>query len=1267
MKLTKNEFSGGRNTDTNKSILQPNQYLEAHNLELVADSNFYALQNIKGTTYLKEILNDATVEEIGAFATKYLISDTLKSCITYFTVNSTTFNIWCYDTEANQLYALYQETIAVDYNTPDRVIDAINYPENGIDFLYFTDDFNELRFIKCEIPGSYSPNFLTAFDVSLQRKGAVGAIALTSISSGGNLLSGTYQFAYRACDPINKRFTKWSAITNPVHVYDASNSSNVIHAGIGLLTDRKITLSITPSTDEATNLGYIQLAVIENVASTFPVTASLLEYTPYSTSLTFEYKANTRVGTISLDDLTVDLAQIETVKTLRVSNNRLFGGNVKYVNLVPENDPVITSGSVITKADSNTDAFSGDDFASRYVGYWRGEVYRFGIVYEDGDGNKSSVIPLDLSGVTNNQISGGLMDLKFPSRSTSNTWTLFNNSGKIQSIGLKLSFSNQVTWAKKVHIVRLPRKKNILFQTPVIPMMGVNGIGALGNYPSNYVTKYGNASNTSAQPQTQAKVLIPKNLFWPEMRSIIRRALDTFTSSQGEALISQIGTGYQFSMIFPSPNMYGDAPFVFTGVEKLDFVDRTLVRLNEITFDPVKSPLVLNGDDVNTNISGNFYGLSDGDYFFDSAWAAKTIIDTDIAITDYQYFDNLSQPSSVAGVSVLDYAALQTTGVALGYQPNIQRSAVIKIGTNVDDLNNKSGGVAFANGTLGQFISGGEEIVSGTGLFYESASTLTNKYINEYASFSNNGYVNALSIANVKLNLNDNRYGDLNSFHEYQFTGSSHTFSPSEVTSLEAGGTVTVSDLEIWGGDCFVGPQVFKVCDSTYSVMNEMNNITGPDTSANLLSKWGLYYQGTVLLNTHVLTLPVAVENAGQYVTVVLESEYNGEVRDFDVLTEAGSINGIPYLNNTTKDTIRTPLTYKYNINLSRQNSQKVFESLLQFSFQQTEFHARVPYSDLKVYNSDQAGFDVWRVADFVDLPEQRYGITSLAVASDSLYAIQEKGIIYLPIGERQIEQTDASTLAVRTGDVVGRPIVVDSKRGSQHLRAIVETGKVVYIPDNINKSMYVLAGTELKEITQDNQLIFRTLFDSTLSGKAVRGVFDFVNNQYWLIASGKCEIFNEKGMWVGDYEFEPYSAVYLKDIFVTDKEGNSLRIYSQTDETLPVMLAGVEVVPRVKFCINPDENFSKTFDVLMLATSDRLLSGDITVENESAIGNQTVTGIDFDVPSVEGNFRIPTPRDSNGFRLRGLRALLTIRWQDLRAYLQAVYTKYDLSKRSPF
>src|SRR5690606_25337791 len=101
------------------------------------------------------------------------------------------------------------------------------------------------------------------------------------------------------------------------------------------------------------------------------------------------------------------------VKTLNVKDNRLIAGNVHYTDLEFDNGtPEIASGTIISDATTGVDSFSDDEFASNRKGYWRGEVYRFGVVYTDEFGNKSPVIPLDLSGVTDNAISGSLTDLK---------------------------------------------------------------------------------------------------------------------------------------------------------------------------------------------------------------------------------------------------------------------------------------------------------------------------------------------------------------------------------------------------------------------------------------------------------------------------------------------------------------------------------------------------------------------------------------------------------------------------------------------------------------------------------------------------------------------------------------------------------------------------------------------------------------------------------------------------------------------------------------
>jgi len=1279
IRRTINNFLRGRNVDDSKAIISQDQYLEAHNLELIGDGTFNSLRNIQGTTLLKNIINNSTVKEIGSIPVKFLIGGVSKRCNLYFTITSTLFKIWCYDIDSNALYELYEEGV----ETQDRLIDAVNYPEGGVDYVYFTDFYKGLRFIKCELPSPYTANYLTSFDISLQRKGAVGSIALSSIASGGSLLSGTYQFTYRMADPTNKRFTKWSSLTNPIHVYDAANSGSIIHAGIGLLTSRKITLSITPSTAETDNFDYLQLAVIDNVGASaagytadniFVPTASLLEITAIpSTSLTFDYKANTRIGTIPLSDIVVDLAQIETVKSLKIKENRLMGGNVKYTPLEFDNGtPSITSGSIATRVDSNQDAYSSAEFSSKYLGYFRDEVYRFGVVYEDEDGNKSPAVALNLSAITGNQITSGT-DMKFPGRHVSNTYSLFNTSGYIKGLGLNLNgIVNHPSWAKKIHIVRLQRRKNILFQSPIIPMVDIYGIGALGNYP----TVYNNGATVTvadAQPMTAGRILHPKNLFWPQMKGIVplpdNTGSGTNTKKRGEASLTNQSYS-NFLMMWSSP--YTTEPYTFIGSEKMSVIDKALLRLDLFTGNPSKTIAVISGDDINTNVSGNFYALNAGDYFFDPNWVAKSIpsFEKNVPIVDSENFVNFGETASVSGVSVMDYEAMQTTGVNLGYKPNIQKSTVIQIGgLRFPDITTQgvttSTTTNFANGILNSYNNGGGSVIGSSGIKYESFTSVNNNYVTDttylpYANFSNRSIVNACNIVNVTLGLGDDRYGDATSFHEYISTGATYTFTPSEVATLESGGSVSVN-MEVWGGDCFIGSQTFKIADSAYSVTNQVTASQGAD---QLISKWGLYY-----LNSYgrAMCIPVALENVGQYITVILESEYNGSVRDFDTLVERSpAVNGMPVVNNTSNEVIRAPLSYSYNINLSKQNSDKIYVTKPQYSFVENEFPARMIWSDIKIYNSDQAGFDIFRSADFYDLEEQRYGITKLALAGDNLYAIQEKGVTYIPTGERQIEQTNADTLAVRSGDVIGRPVVVDSQRGSQHIRGIVETGNVIYLPDNINKSIYALSGTDLQPITKDNETLFRTLFSNTLNESEVIGFYDFIRDEYLLIAGGRVEVFNPKIGWVGDYEFTPSSGVFNKNLFVTGKVGSTLSIYSMYTGSVN-QLFGVTVTPRVKVCINPEGEIAKTFDVLMLPATEALDEGDMVIEQDTARGNQTISGINFDVPSIENVFKMPVGRDSNKARARGMRALLTIKWKNIQSALSSLHTKYYPSKRTPF
>jgi hypothetical protein len=1423
---TFNVFQGCRDTDTDPSIITPDRYLSAYNVELSGEGKYNALTNVAGTSVIGDIsalINPSTESIVGTYPTKYSIDGTIVDCLTVFTLGDK-FRIFCYRLDTHGITEIFNEFSNYALaDLPNITFSVINYPENGYDVLYFTDFRKEMRKLRCSITTPFTQP--TAYQLSLGRKGALGTITLNSISAtGGSLLTGSYQLAYRMLDPLSKSTTKWSTLANPVHIYSQNNGDDPVYAGVGLGTTRKIIWEIRPSEIELANYNYIQYAIVENVFTEPQTTADISDVRIVNAVggvITFEYKANTSYGTIPLTDITVDLAAIDTVKTLTVSANRLFAGNIKYrsfpfdggiptppppvtvdgpsawVNTPPVADwalgavpftsintggqsqfivdnvatlsgytysftitinvmntgaytpavdievglldasyvllssqsqsysgpgnkvitvtlspsavgswlgvrcrnntpfetknvqliaaqynapsavsgPRITSGNFIVDVQSSVDAYSSDYVSSTKIGHFRNEVYRYGIVYSDENGNKSPVSPLDLGSlISDNQITAGVPDVKFPDRSVSTTYSLLDTGGNIKALGLHFNgISGHPTWAAGFEIVRMKRKKNIVFQTPIIPMYELNGVGSLGEYPARYGYLNAGTDDPSAQPQTAGSTYVPKNFAYPEIRGTERNTVRSGSGATGmvpgEIKMNRVGS-YNYAMIFPSDSMYTTTnPYLFIGNETLDVVDYALLKCDANSFStpPTVVPSPNLGNYVNTSVTLSMYATGDAQYFYNSAQGGKAIETTmkNMKISDYEFFNFGDASRSVSGVFVLDYEGMDTKNTQFGFKPSIQKSAVVKLQNSIPDLSNITGGVLFKDGTLNKLASGGF-VFGPSGLVY--ASQIKNDYM-----FSDPGYtdqtsnVSAVPIANMLAGLSDDRYGELTSFGEYISTGAKYTFTANERALLRSGTDVSVN-LDVWGGDCFISYHSFKVCDSTYSIVNQGKYYLQYYNASDVSLLWGRTYIMPGPDPNHSISLPVAVKNNGQFIQVLLESEYNGGVRDIDTIP-LSNFTAIPRFVGNEEAQARSPLAYKYNQNLLILNQQKIYVPKQQYTFEQNDFQARVVWSDTKIYNSDQAGFDVFRVADLYDLEETRYGITKLARAGDAVYAIQERGIVYLPIDSSQMESTDGGTIAIRSGDVIGRPIIVDTIRGSQHMNSIVETGGLIYVPDAINKQIYVLAGQEVASIVENNETRFKTFLGGSIPEANLTGIYDPVKRQYWIInaSTHEAELFNEpRRGWVSTFEFNPAwksgTSVLGKLIFGSE---NTLHLmYSG----IPGTMFGDTKEPRVTFVINPDEALSKTFDDIMISSTERMKSLDIIVKRELDLGNQIIPTISLDDLSIEGNFRVKTARDSAGARPRGIRAEATVRWKDtVMSALQSFWTKYRLSSRTPW
>lgn len=1303
----RNTFDGGLDTDINKSFMPTNKYVLAENVNLSGFNNkFFSLENVKGQSDFATLFNygDNVNDILGVYKANFKIAtEENVPCIVVFAVANTgagyKYRIYAVRLTGGTVYELYQKDIGVWAGVYDGtlVVDAARNTEGNIDTLYFTDNFLPPGRLRCEIPSGYSPNFLTDDDILLLKKPALGTITLDSVTTGGSLLTGTYQLAYQLINPTNNKYTKFSLLTTPIHVYTTINSFT--RAGIGLPSNKKIVVDITPTEDELVEYTHFRLAVVENIYTEDVITTDIgltkvelvSDYLSSGVLQNYEIKSNSQIETETIDNIVIDLAAIDKAKTIEISENRLLLGNVSYKDLDYDNTngaPAFASGSILKQVGSSTDSFSSDDFTSRYTGHFRGEVYRYAISYFDEFGNYSYPKTLDMSSVTNNQISGAI-DMKFPTRSQyvgSTNYTLMDTAtGRTISLGLRLTdIDNHPTWAKGFVILRAKRKKDVEFQTPVIPLSYWHGIGAVGEYPNTAYEGNGPTAVTyaDATPMGPNLTYIPTNLFYG---GVTATGLSGFSTSSGSTVTDETYAGeskplryintFQSALIYPPDNIYKNTPFSFKGNEKLRTVDASTCRLFLSKFATESYNL---GSGLNTSCSGSFFSSVDGDYYYDSVHTGTkpAIRSTDAVITKSEAFDNYDEGKTVGGVDVWKLSNLVTGGPNIGTQGVTHRSVAVTL----DSARTVLGGPL---GTALGFTSGTPAYVAATSAILDSTDFITSTG-GLYGS-----RINMIEIANVINGLDDTRYGTADEYNEFIYTGTKVVFTNSEVTTYIQTETSLPKTVDVWGGDCIVSPHTFKVAGTAYSVINHAKGKTTPagETVGVAAAKWTRVFRTDA--TGAVVMMPVALNSASQHLTVILESEYHGSARDMDAYETIGTY-GFEIPGQTSESMNKAPYSYGYNINLNKQNDQKIFLPQDPLLPEVNTYKARILYSSPKVFQTTIEGFDTFPILNFYDLNETQGPLNKLKIAGDNLYAVQSSGIAYLATGEKLIELTDASTLGVKSGDVFGNVFYVDTFRGGQHTLGITTNGNSLFILDNKLKQIYKLSGQSLEVISHLGLTsTMATAFANTTPQNNVLAFYDFSREHVWFVHKGQnfCYLWNDKyKFWETNYTFgedgvmggvyldAPPTGVgsYQNQLMLVGKVGTDVKATTMYDGER-TKLAGSYVVPKVSFVVNPEFERGKILEAILVNANNRLDTLDVSIEREAELGNQTVSNVSL-VPTpsptrVEGAYVLKFPYDATEARLRGLVGTLTVKFPDgsltagaNQINLSSVVTKYMVS-----
>jgi hypothetical protein len=203
----------------------------------------------------------------------------------------------------------------------------------------------------------------------------------------------------------------------------------------------------------------------------------------------------------------------------------------------------------------------------------------------------------------------------------------------------------------------------------------------------------------------------------------------------------------------------------------------------------------------------------------------------------------------------------------------------------------------------------------------------------------------------------------------------------------------------------------------------------------------------------------------------------------------------------------------------------------------------------------------------------------------------------------------------------------------------------------------------------------------SNLPDRQIFASYDINKKIYYLTYTdptaklSKTYVFNNRlGLWEGNEDYESngqllasaYGDRGFYHLGVNNITPPTLNLYKHNQGTMNEFFGNL-VTPSVTIIVNPQPEYSKTFDNLRLYATGPLDVADMLVERLDASERQRAFGMNLDIEPREEYYRLKVLRDEVGRRLRGSKAELTLKWDKFRdeeITLHSVTTKFRGSNR---
>ena len=364
------------------------------------------------------------------------------------------------------------------------------------------------------------------------------------------------------------------------------------------------------------------------------------------------------------------------------------------------------------------------------------------------------------------------------------------------------------------------------------------------------------------------------------------------------------------------------------------------------------------------------------------------------------------------------------------------------------------------------------------------------------------------------------------------------------------------------------------------------------------------------------------------------------------------------------------------------------------------EFDSRVLYSQVKV-NGDKV--DSWRqykINDYRDMDSGYGPINKIITHKDTIYYFQDRGVGMLSINPVATATTDQGDIVLGTGAVIQNNTYLGAGIGCKHKWSVLSANKGLYWLDILTNSVYKIGGEGAMELSRVKGM--KSYFESfeglklsnpiegdrPLMFSGVTAGYDAKNNEVlfsiinrdidmnepqghgqggYFITLAETMVYSETtGTFTSFYDFATPFLINTQDKLLSVHPTLPQNVFLHNSGDLGTWYGNVND-SVIRFIVNKNPTLTKTFDSLEWHMEGGSTWTSLICETDYQDGGVPNIVVDEDVFRRERTWRMPIPRSKELTRLRDKYLINTFIYNnDRRPKFRVHYikTNFRVSKR---